>query len=111
GIWAPKAHQAVAHPMIRSGLTRLGLMEPGYAALAPHERAKWIEKVLQWSENLSIAQGGDLTLPSPDPAAQSPSPKRGWEGTGGQAGRPAPAPVKSPAAKPRAAPAASLAPG
>lgn len=47
--WAPEAHQAMPNPMMRTAMARLGLMEPRYDAMAPHERARWVETVLRWS--------------------------------------------------------------
>ena len=50
--WAAQARRATTHPMVRSGLSRMGLSRPAYDAMPPPDRARWVERVLLWSEGL-----------------------------------------------------------
>ena len=75
--WAGEAHRAVPHPMVRSGLRRLGLSAPNYGAMAPHERADWVEKVLRWSTGLDgLPASSAVTEESSSPGEKAPHPSR-----------------------------------
>ena len=50
--WAQEAHRLVPHPMVRTGLRRLGLLAPNYGAMPHDKRAAWVERVLRWSDGL-----------------------------------------------------------
>ena len=90
--WAQEAHRAVPHPMVRSGLSRMGMLEPQYEAMAPQERAGWVERVLAWSNGLGtlppVEAKPDAT-PAPSPTSRKAAPPRkaprpSQSGPGGQ---------------------------